>query len=485
MDAILAIDQGTTNSKAILISERGEILARGSAPVAISHPRSGWVEQDAQEIWASQLAAIGSCLSAISAVTVTGIGISNQRESVLAWDRKSGQPVGPVVSWQCRRTAAACRQLAEAGHAPGILARTGLPLDPMFPATKLAWLIQTCGGGRGPEGLCLGTVDAWLIWNLTGGKVHATDAANASRTQLLNIERLAWDPELTALFGIDPGYLPEVHDSSGIFGRSSGVAGIPDGVPISAAVGDSHAALFAQGAFQPGDSKVTFGTGSSIMATIPGFAPPPAGLTTTVAWALNGAPTYAFEGNILASASIFPWTATLLGLANVDALMELADTVPDAGGVSLVPAHVGLGAPYWSTEARGEIAGLSFASGPAHVARAAMDSMALQVRDVYDAMGNAGGQGIIYVDGGPTRNGRLMQIVADILGRPIAVRDAAEASALGVGYLAGLATGFWSDRDAVAAILPAAHWVEPASDRARAERTIADWKASIARLLVQ
>jgi len=482
--AILTIDQGTTNSKAILIAETGEIIARGSAPVGISHPRSGWVVQDANDLWSSQQDAIRACLASAPEVSVTAIGISNQRESVLAWNRKTGAPVGPVISWQCRRTAEACARLAEAGAGPDVLARTGLPLDPMFPATKLAWLLETCAEGRGPDEICLGTVDSWLIWNLTGGAVHATDAANASRTQLLNIEHMAWDDALLDLFGVDQGYLPKVCDSSGLFGETSGVPALPDGIAVAAAIGDSHAALFAQGAFRPGDGKVTFGTGSSIMTTVAGFAAPPAGLTTTIAWALGGTPTYAFEGNILVSAAIFPWTAELLGLDDVDALMALAETVPDSGGVSLVPAHVGLGAPHWSTEARGLISGLSFGSGPAQIARAAADSMALQVRDVFAAIDGGTGRnqfGTLYADGGPTRNPFLMQVTADILDRPIAIRDAAEASALGAGYLAGLATGFWEDRDAIASLIPKARIVDPQPGSAARDETIAAWTRAVAR----
>ena len=482
--AILAIDQGTTNSKAILVSETGEIIARGAAPVDIVHPRSGWVEQDANEIWSSQLSAIRDCLAAAPNTSVEAIGISNQRESVLAWDRTTGEPVGPVISWQCRRTAEACAGIAKAGHGPSVLARTGLPLDPMFPATKLAWLIENCARGRGPGEICLGTVDAWLVWNLSGRMVHATDASNASRTQLLNIESQIWDETLLELFGVDTDYLPEVHDSSGVRGVTSGVASLSDGLPIASAIGDSHAALFGQGAFATGDSKVTFGTGSSIMTAIGGFEAPPEGLTTTIAWALSGQPTYAFEGNILVSASIFPWTAELLGLRNVDALMSLAETVPDSSGVSLVPAHVGLGAPHWSTEARGLISGFSFGAGPAHVARAAADSMALQVLDVFQAMGESAGKGMLFVDGGPTKNPFLMQILADILERPIAIRDAAEASALGAGYLAGLAAGFWPSQAAISSLIPNAHTVEPNPAGDARDRTVAEWKSSVERALM-
>lgn len=486
--AILAIDQGTTNSKAILISEAGEILARGAEPVGIAHPRPGWVEQDAQEIWSSQRAAIQKCLSAAPTTDIVALGVSNQRESALAWERRTGAPVSPVISWQCRRTAEACARLAADGHGPAVLAKTGLPLDPMFPATKLAWLIEACVPDRDPGDICFGTVDSWLIWNLSGGAVHATDAANAARTQLLDLQRVAWDDALLGLFGVDVRYLPELRDSSGAFGVTAGGAslpeGLPAGVPIAAAIGDSHAALFAQGAVAPGDGKVTFGTGSSIMTMIEGFQAPPAGLTTTIAWARDGRPAYAFEGNILVSASIFPWTAALLGLDGVEALTALAETVPDSAGVSLVPAHVGLGAPHWSTEARGLVSGLSFGAGPAHVARAAVESMALQVRDVFDAMGPGAPMGRLFADGGPTRNPFVTQIAADLLQRPITVRDAAEASALGAGYLAGLAVGFWRDLGAIAARLPAAHTVAPGPGDAARERVIAAWRSAVQRSLM-
>lgn len=480
--AILAIDQGTTNSKAILIAETGEIIARGSAPVGISHPQPAWVEQDAQEIWSSQLAAIQACVSAAPEAKIAAVGVSNQRESVLAWDRNSGAPLGPVISWQCRRTADACAALAAAGHGPAVLSKTGLPLDPMFPATKLAWLRKERVGARAAGDVCFGTIDAWLIWNLSGGATHATDAANAARTQLLDIAAAAWDPDLLALFGIDGQSLPEVRDSSGAFGVTADTPGLPDGAPIAAAIGDSHAALFAQGAFAPGDGKVTFGTGSSVMTTVKGFQAPPSGLTTTIAWSLAGQPTYAFEGNILVSASLFPWAATMLGLGGVDDLMALAETVPDSAGVSLVPAHVGLGAPHWSTEARGLVCGLSFGAGPAHIARAAAESMALQVRDVLEAMGE--GAGALFADGGPTRNPFLMQIVADILGRPIAIRDVAESSALGAGYLAGLATSFWPDIDAVASQISPPQIVQPRPADDSLERAIAHWRRSVERALM-
>ncbi len=476
--AVLALDQGTTNSKAVLIGRSGAVVSRGSAPVAVSHPRPAWVEQDARAIWSSVLAAVAECLAGAPGVSIEAIGVSNQRESVLAWDGRTGEPLGPVVSWQCRRTADDCARLVAEGVGPEVLALTGLPLDPMFPATKLRWLAENC---RRAGDVRLGTVDSWIVWNLTGGAVHATDASNAARTQLLDIASLAWDGRLLDIFAVDRAGLPEVRDSAGAFGVTAGAPGLADGLPVAAAIGDSHAALFAHGASEPGDGKATFGTGSSVMTTLAAFAPPPPGLTTTVAWALGGRATYAFEGNILVSASLFPWAARLLGLADVDALLALAETASDSAGVAMVPAHVGLGAPHWSTGARGLVSGLTFGAGPAHVARAAAESMALQVLDVLDAMGAA--NGALFVDGGPTRSPFLRRLVADVLGRPIAVRDAPEASALGAGYLAGLAVGFWPDRAALRAIAPPAAIVEPSADPAARDALVAGWRRAVTRAL--
>lgn len=451
---ILAIDEGTTNSKVVLVDAGGKIIASGSAPVPITHPQSGWVQQDAEEIWAATSHAIASCLRQAPEVQIVAIGISNQRESILIWDRKTGQPLGPVVTWQCRRTAAACDALRDAGHEAGVIAKTGLPLDPMFPPTKAAWLMQH--HGQAAKDICIGTVDSWLIWKLSGGKVHATDCSNAARTQLFNLVKGRWDPELCQLFGVEIDCLPKVCDSSHIFGETSGLSVLGDGIPIASAIGDSHAALFGHGAFASGDGKITFGTGSSVMTTIAQFTPPPQGITTTIAWSIQGQPTFAFEGNILVSAAIFPWTAKLLGLAGVEALLDLAQSVADAGGVSLVPAHVGLGAPHWDSHARGLISGLSFTTQPAHIARAAADSLAHQTADIYDFITEAGSDlGRIFVDGGPSTNPFLMQLVADTLSHAVTPCRNSEASAIGAAHLAGLATGFWPDLGALTAL--AAH----------------------------
>lgn len=480
--AVLAVDQGTTNSKAVLIAETGAILATGAAPVDIRHPQPGWVEQDAERIWESVVAAVGACLAAAPAAEIVALGISNQRESILAWDRRTGAPLGPVVTWQCRRTTDACEALKAAGHDPLVIARTGLPLDPMFPATKAKWLLDTLAG-RDVADICLGTVDSWLIWKFSGGAVHATDASNAARTQLYDIAAGRWGEDLCALFGVPPTVLPEVRDSAHVFAGTRGVPGLPDGLPIAAAIGDSHAALFGHGAHRAGDAKATFGTGSSIMATIPGFIVPPQGITTTIAWSLAGTPTYAFEGNILVSASILPWTADLLGLDGVEALLSLAASTDDTRGVYLVPAHVGLGAPHWNPAARGLVCGLSFAAGRPEVARAAAESIALQVQDVFAIVTANAGQAIgrLYVDGGASRNRFLMQFVADLVDHPVTTCESAEASARGAAYLAGIAVGLWPDTETVATLERHGETIRPAMPADRRAARLRGWRDAIAR----
>lgn len=476
--AILAIDQGTTNSKAVLVSTSGQILARGSSPVGIAHPRPGWVEQDPLRVWASVQEAIAACLGAAPGVDILGIGISNQRESVSAWDAQTGVPLGPVVSWQCRRTADACAELAAAGHAERVQALTGLPIDPMFPGPKMKWLLDRVPDGRD---IRLGTIDAWLIHCLTGGAVHACDASNAARSQLYDLSAQSWSDELCALFGVPKSALPEVHDSAARFGTTKGVSGLPDGIPICAAIGDSHAALFGHGAFNPGDGKVTFGTGSSVMATLPGFLPPQRGITTTIAWAIDGRPTYAFEGNILVSAAALPWMADMLGLPDVQALTDLAATA-EPGGPGFVPAFVGLGAPHWQADARALFCGITFGTTRAQMARAVTDSIAFQVHAVFAAMlGQSPTRlGHLYVDGGPSQNTFLMQCVANVIDHDLIQCDAPEASALGAAYLAGLSLGIWPDLPAIAALPRAEHLLSPNSTDSAGQLSI--WRDAIYRV---
>lgn len=475
--AILAIDQGTTNTKAVLVSTSGDIVARGSSAVGIEHPQPDWVEQNPSRIWESVLEAMAACLDEAPGIEVLAIGISNQRESVTVWDDETGQPLGPVVSWQCRRSAAACAELVAAGHAPRVQALTGLPIDPMFPGPKVRWLLDRLPPARRPR---LGTIDAWLIHCFTGGAEHACDASNAARSQLYDLKRQVWSEELCAVFGIPMSALPEVRDSAGRFGTTRGVRGVKDGTPICSAIGDSHAALFRHGAFRPGDGKVTFGTGSSVMVTLPDFVAPGAGITTTIAWSIAGVPTFALEGNILVSAASLPWMTGILGLPDVQALTDLAETA-EPGGPGFVPAFVGLGAPHWVADARGLFSGITFSTTRAQMARAVTDSIALQVNDVFAAIKTRTPvpPGRLFADGGPSRNIFLMQCVANTLNHPLLQCEAPEASALGAAYLAGLTIGLWPDLDAISALPRSATPITPrASDSAD---RLAVWRDAVRR----
>ncbi len=483
-DTILCIDQGTTNSKAVLLNQQGQIVAQGSAPLAITHPKPGWVEQAADDIWASVVKAIGECVAKSPDSNILAIGISNQRESVVQWNAGSGNSIGPAITWQCRRTTETTQRLQSQGHEDMVLAKTGLPLDPLFPASKIRWLLDL----EGPEKRCIGTVDSWLIWKLTAGTRYATDRSNASRTQLLNVETGEWDQDLCALFGVDSNILATVTDSKHLFGHTKSVPGLSDGIPIASAIGDSHAALFGHAAFEPGEAKATFGTGSSVMMVVPEFIIPKDGMTTTIAWSIDGRVTHALEGNILVSASVFPWAATMLGLdANVDKLLELAETVDDTNNVTLVPALVGLGAPHWKPEATGLLTGLSFAATPAHIAHAAALSMPLQVVDVFDAMykQSATKKGQVFVDGGPTRNPFLMKYLSDLLSQPVCVSKDPELSALGAGMLAGLQIGFWSDLQEINHLARERSTIEPSMSPEKRSDILLTWQDAIAKCLHQ
>jgi glycerol kinase len=486
-DYLLAIDQGTTNSKAVLVDAAGRVIARGAAPLAKRHPAPGWVEQDPAELWHSVVEAIDACLAERPGARVAGIGISNQRESVVAWRAGSGEPLGPCVSWQCRRTAAACAELRAAGHEAEVMARTGLPIDPMFAATKIAWLLADVREQQPQlaEGdVRVGTVDAWLLWNATGGARHACDASNASRTQLFHLAEGRWDEALCELFGVPRTVLPDVLDSDADFGATRGVPGVPDGTPIRALIGDSHAALFGHGVDRPGVVKATYGTGSSLMTPLEAVVAPQHGVTTTVAWSRAGRRTYALEGNILVSAASLPWASELLGLGgDPTALAALAETVPESGGVDFVPALIGLGAPHWDSDALGLVAGLSFRTGRAELARAVMESIALQVADVFEAMRAQAPRPLerLLADGGPSANAWLMAVQADLAGVPVVPSDAPEASALGAAYMAGLALGRWPRLAEVPALDRAADPIEPRLDEAARERRRATWRAAVAR----
>ena len=446
---VLAIDQGTTNTKALLVRPDGDVVAAGSRPVGIVFPRPGHVEQDAAEIWTSTSAAVDECLSQVPGVVPAGVAISNQRESVVAWRRTTGAPLGPLLGWQDARTAAVCDGLGQ-GAAAEVRRRTGLSLDAMYSAPKMRWLLDAAvAGGADPADVCLGTVDAWLVWNLTG--TFATEAGNASRTLLLDLHDLAWHPDLLALFGVPASALPPVRASDAGFGTTLGSGLLPAGVPVVAVLADSHAALYQHGCTTPGTGKATYGTGSSVMTPCAGPDAAPDGITTTLAWLTADGPTYAREGNIVASGSALDWMAATLGggvsgsggRSGGALLTELAAGVPDAGGVHFVPAFSGLGAPYWDRAATGVLTGVTGGTTRAHLARAALEAVAHQVADVVEAVESDGGARIdvLHADGGATASALLMQTQADLLGRAVVVADVSEASALGAALLAGRTLG--------------------------------------------
>jgi len=443
---ILAIDQGTTNTKALLVDREGQPIHRASSRLRLLHPEPDFVEQDPLAILRSVDHVIADCLA--FGKRIAAIGISNQRETVLAWDRKTGEPIGNAITWQCRRATAICDRLRLDGHEPLLRERTGLGIDPLFSAAKLAWLLDRTPGlrDRAHAGeICFGTVDSWLLYHLTGGTHHVCDHSNAARTQLLNLHTSIWDPDLLAIFGIPIAALPTLHASTGRFADCTlpGLAGIP----ILAALGDSHAALAGHGSTAPGTIKATYGTGSSLMTLTSGLTSNPASqLSQTIAWSTACCTNYALEGNINMTGSAIQWLGEFLALANpVEDAVALAASVPDSGGVHFIPAMSGLGAPHWDSAARGTIAGLTRTSTRAHLARAAVDCIAFQVRDVFDAMQHESGIALpaLHADGGATRNDALMQFQAGILGRPVHRSTTEDLSALGAARLAGLALGWW------------------------------------------
>lgn len=445
---ILAIDQGTTNTKGLLVDRSGRPIFRASAPLRLLTPASDWVEQDPLEIWASVLSVIERCLQHASPDTLDGIGISNQRETILVWERTTGKPLAPAVVWQCRRSADICASLRQQGHEGLLRARTGLGIDPLYSASKLSWLMNAVPGlrKRAESGdVCAGTVDSWLIWKLTGGSAHRCDASNASRTQLFDIYRRQWDPDLLSLFEVPSTVMPEVVPSSSVFGGTVTEGSLPAGIPIASALGDSHAAMVGRGSYAPGTIKATYGTGSSLM-TLVDTPTPSNSLVSTIAWSLAGQTQYALEGNITMTGAAVQWVGEFLGLKDtVTEVVSLSNAVPDSGGTYLVPAMVGLGAPYWDSAARGAILGLTRTSTAAHLARAALDAIAYQVRDVFEAMRIEAQYDLplLYADGGGCSNDTLMQFQADILGCPVVRSFCPDLSALGAAGLAGLTLGYW------------------------------------------
>lgn len=445
---VLAIDQGTTNTKAVLVQpSTGQIVSSASRPVGIAYPAPGWVEQDAHDVWEGTRDALAECLAGSRDGMPSAIAISNQRESVVAWSRRTGAPLGPVLGWQDARTADWCAELAgEPGVADRVRELTGLSLHAMFSAPKFRWLLdQAVAEGHDAGDVLVGTIDSWLVWLLTGE--HLTEAGNASRTLLFNVRTLSWDPELLELFGIPESCLPEVRASDAGFGRTRGQAGVPSGIPVAAILADSHAALYHHTSASPGGSKATYGTGSSVMTPCETPDSAAEGVATTLAWLVGGAPTYAREGNIIASGSALDWMARTLGapqgVPGGAFVTELALTVPDAAGVTFVPAFSGLGAPHWDRSATGLLSGLTAGATPAHLARAALEAVVNQVADVVEAI-EADGRAevtVLHADGGASTSTTLMQMQADLLRRPVQIASEPEASAWGAALLAARTLG--------------------------------------------
>jgi len=481
---ILSIDQGTSGTTALLVDRAGDIRGRGYAPIDLCYPEPGWVEQGPDDIWRKTVRAIEEAKrSANAAATdIAAVGIANQRETTLAFDKETGEAVGPAIVWQCRRTAPRCDELTCEGLGDTIRAKTGLVADAYFSATKMEWLLDNVPGARrlAEEGrLLFGTIDTWLIWRLTGGAVHATDASNASRTMLFNIHTRDWDDDLLRTFGIPRSLLPEVKPSSGVLGHTA------DGVPIAGVVGDQQAALFGQACFEPGMVKATLGTGAFVlMHTGERAAHSRHGLLTTVAWRLGDTVEYALEGSVFVAGAVIQWLRDELGvIADASESEQLAGEVQDTGGVYFVPAFVGLGAPYWDMYARGAVLGLTRGTRKSHLVRAALESIAYQVRDVVRAMtGDAGLRPKeMRVDGGAAANNFLAQFLADMLGVELSRPSSVETTALGAAYLAGLAVGFWKDRAEVASLRRVGRVFTPSLERERRDALYRGWRRAVAR----
>jgi glycerol kinase len=491
MPALIAIDAGTTGVRAFAVDGEGRPCGFSYRELTQYFPRPGWVEHDPAEIWSAVQTTLAELVERLAGegVSVAAVGITNQRETVVAWDRRTGQPLHRALVWQDRRTAERCDQLRDDGHEAEVRAATGLVLDPYFSATKMEWLLREGGLDAAAPGLALGTVDAWVAWNLTGGPdggVFATDPSNASRTLLYDIRRLSWSEALCDLFGVPLAALPDVRPSSGRIGLSdpSRAGGLR--APLSGIAGDQQAALFGHACFAPGMTKNTYGTGSFVLMNVGPERPQPApGLLTTVAWTLaDGTAAYALEGAVFVTGAAIQWLRDGLGIiAEAAETGPLAASVPDTEGVFLVPAFTGLGSPYWDPHARGAVLGLTKTVGRAHFARAAVEAMAHQTRDVVDAMQEAGGTTIseLRVDGGAAVMDLLCQFQADLLNVPVRRPTLAETTALGATYLAGLAEGVWSSTDELAGYWLLEKEFLPAMNPKDADRRQQSWARAVER----
>jgi glycerol kinase len=489
-DYILAIDQGTTGSTALLVGHDLAVHGRQTVDFPQHYPRPGWVEHDPEELWHSVRRAVRQLLEATATPPgrIAAIGLTNQRETTLLWERATGRPVANAIVWQCRRSAEICSELKAAGLEAAVSARTGLVLDPYFSGTKLTWLLREqpelqrrAAAGR----LAFGTVDSFLAWQLSGGQVHVTDVSNASRTLLMALETLDWDRDLLQIFGVPAPLLPEIVPSSALYTKTRGLDFLPDGIPVAGMAGDQQAALFGQACYRPGESKCTYGTGAFLLENI-GSRPVTSrnGLLTTVAWQVGGQTSYALEGSSFIAGAAVQWLRDGLGLVHTAAEIEtLARQVPDSGGVVFVPALTGLGAPHWNSGARGLISGITRGTTAAHLARATLEGIALQIVDLCRAMADDQGEplAVLKVDGGAAGNDLLMQLQADLLDKPVSRPQTVETTALGAAMLAGLAVGFWRDQDEVAASWREEHCFIPQADAAWREELLERWAGAVQR----
>jgi glycerol kinase len=486
---VLALDQGTTGSTVLVVDGDGQVRGRGYAELPQHYPQPGWVEHDPEAIWRTTTDALGHALAdaRITGADVAAVGITNQRETTILWERASGRPIHNAIVWQCRRTAALCDQLRADGLEPEFRKRTGLVLDAYFSGTKIRWLLDHVDGARARAErgeLAFGTVDSWLLWRLTGGAVHATDSSNASRTLCFDIRTLRWDEGLAKTLDLPLALFPSVHPSAGVFGETAPGGLLPAGIPIAGIAGDQQAALFGQNCLEPGMAKNTYGTGCFLlMNTGDRLVPSSRGLVTTVAWTIGEATTYALEGSVFIAGAAVQWLRDGLGvIARAAETEALARSVPDTGGVYLVPAFVGLGAPYWDPYARGTIVGLTRGTTRAHLARAALEAIAYQSRDVLDTMAEEAAVPIrtLRVDGGAAANDFLCQFQADVLEVPVLRPSVTETTGLGAAYLAGVGAGLWRAAD-LAGRWKLERQFTPALAPAAREAAYAGWRRAVER----
>lgn len=488
MKYILAIDQGTTATTVLLIDHKLNIVAKCQTELTQHYPQLGWVEHDPQEIWTTTHTTIQKCLSQarIKGDQIAAMGITNQRETTILWDRRSGQPVHRALVWQDRRTTDICHSLKRKGLEQTIRKKTGLVIDPYFSATKVQWLLKNVALARDLATrnlLCFGTVDSFLVWKFTGGAAHVTDVTNASRTLLMNLKTLAWDSALLKIFGVPASCLPKICSNAEVFGFTKNVPGLKDGIPIAGMAGDQQAALFGQACFEAGEAKCTYGTGSFLLLNTgsqPVFSKK--GLLTTVAWKMGERATYALEGSSFIAGAAVQWLRDGLKLIKSSSEIEaLAQTVPDNGGVSFVPAFVGLGSPYWNPDARGLISGITRGTQTGHIARAALESIAFSQRDILDVMQRESRKKLkkLKVDGGASVNNLLMQFQADLLNCDIVRPQIVETTALGSALFAGIAVGFWSSSDEIRQHLKIDKIFSPSFSPQSRKKYLSQWKQAI------